>query len=177
MDPNWTCISYWKWGYSSQLCCLKMGITPFISHETAVWKGSHNPRYKGLRITMVIDHLLNETNCLPLKIGHPERKRLYSKHPFSGINSLLVYQRVFSLFFFCFPPWNRCLPSVTAKFFAFQRPTATRRTKTTRREKTDLGLHYNTLPPQKNWHSTWHLANWLFSGWKLIVFGWSTWKR
>ena len=28
-----------------------------ISHETAIWKGSHNPTERGLTITMVINHL------------------------------------------------------------------------------------------------------------------------
>ena len=28
-----------------------------MSHETAIWKGSHNPRNRGLTITIVINHL------------------------------------------------------------------------------------------------------------------------
>ena len=37
---------------------------------------------------------LPETNELPLKIGHPKRKRSYSNHPFSGAK-MLVSGRVF----------------------------------------------------------------------------------
>ncbi len=31
--------------------------TYLISHETAIWKGSHNPILRGLTITMVINYL------------------------------------------------------------------------------------------------------------------------
>ena len=31
-------------------------VPPFISHETPIWKGSHNPILRELTITMVINH-------------------------------------------------------------------------------------------------------------------------
>ena len=37
---------------------------------------------------------LPKTNSSPLKIDHPKRRRSYSNHPFSGVNSLLVSGRV-----------------------------------------------------------------------------------
>ena len=36
-----------------------LGSPPFISHETAIWKVSHNPILTGLTITMVKNHLPN----------------------------------------------------------------------------------------------------------------------
>ena len=36
-----------------------LGSPPFISHETAIWKGSHNPILRGLTITVLTNHLLN----------------------------------------------------------------------------------------------------------------------
>ena len=34
-----------------------LGSPPFITHEKAIWKGSHNPILRELTITMVIIHL------------------------------------------------------------------------------------------------------------------------
>ena len=74
-----------------------LGSPPFVSHETAIWKGN-NPTWGGLTITMVINHLLTEmilkvlitlleTNSLP-----PENR--------PGPKRKLVFQ---PSFFWCKP--------------------------------------------------------------------------
>ena len=46
-------------GYLGIIPGLKwLGSPPFISHETAIWKGSNNPILRGRKVTMVINHLL-----------------------------------------------------------------------------------------------------------------------
>jgi len=50
--------NYLLLGGSHQLGRGYCSNPPFISHETAIWKGSHNPLTRGLTITMVISQLL-----------------------------------------------------------------------------------------------------------------------
>ncbi len=45
VPSTWRIIPVTKW----------LGSPPFISHEKAVWKGSHNPILRGLTITIVIN--------------------------------------------------------------------------------------------------------------------------
>ena len=48
-----------------------------------------------LKNEWALEHVHSLKLTRPLKIGHPKRKRSYSNHPFSGVNSLLVLGSVF----------------------------------------------------------------------------------
>ena len=80
-------IAFWPshiWPHRSEPC-WKRKISCTIDRDLKHWtiEGS---RY---RIPLLKYHTLPETNSSPLKIGHPKRKRSYSKHPFSGAKMLV----------------------------------------------------------------------------------------
>ena len=71
---------------------------PFISHESsAIWKGSHNPIFRGLTITIVINYL--RPSWVPiLQVGRPGFKRKrpsYSKPSISRCKLAVSFREGF----------------------------------------------------------------------------------